>query len=133
LLNDSILTHQGYYIDVGASNLIATGAIKLQKIENIIEVLPDGIKFDSVTLPADEIVFATGYGNMVTTARKILGEKVLQRVEDVWGFNENDEMKGIWRQARKGLWFMGGSLALARWYSRGVALGVGAVEQGLME
>ncbi|KAF8531798.1 hypothetical protein BDD12DRAFT_766386 [Trichophaea hybrida] len=123
----------GYYLDIGASNLIATGAIKFQKIGSIIEVLPDGIKFDTGTLPADEIVFATGFGSMVTTARRILGDETLKGVGDVWGFNENAEMKGIWRQAKKGLWFMGGSLALSRWYSRGVAMGIGAAEQGLME
>jgi putative flavoprotein involved in K+ transport len=52
----------GYYIDVGASELIAAGKIKLKSgvdIERIKEhsvVLTDGTE-----LPADVIVYATGY------------------------------------------------------------------------
>src|SRR6202011_4304302 len=55
----------GYYIDVGASELIAEGKIKLKSgvdIERIKEhsvVLTDGTE-----LPADLIVYATGYGSM---------------------------------------------------------------------
>src|SRR6185437_10737749 len=54
----------GYYIDVGASDLIADGKIKLKsgvEIDRIKErsvVLTDGTE-----LPADLIVYATGYGS----------------------------------------------------------------------
>lgn len=63
----------GYYIDVGASQLIIDGKIKIKQGQEIAEILPHGIRFgDGSELEADEIVFATGYKNMRTQARHIL-------------------------------------------------------------
>lgn len=46
----------GYYIDVGASQLIIDGKIKIKQGQEIEEVLPHGIKFaDGTELPADEV------------------------------------------------------------------------------
>ncbi|KAI5779373.1 flavin-containing monooxygenase [Geopyxis carbonaria] len=125
----------GYYLDVGASALLASGAIKLHAGREIAAVLPTGLRFnDGSELQADEIVFATGYANMVTTAAKILGKDAVEGVEDVWGIDgETMETRGMWRAAKRGLWFMGGNLALTRWYSRMVALGIAAREAGLVE
>ena len=54
----------GYYIDVGSADLVANGDVKLVKgqIDHLTEdsvVLEDGTE-----LPADVVVFATGYGSM---------------------------------------------------------------------
>ncbi|KAF8251386.1 FAD/NAD(P)-binding domain-containing protein [Wilcoxina mikolae CBS 423.85] len=125
----------GYYLDVGASHLIATSGIKIKKISSISEITPNGIRFDEASgfLEADEIVFATGYANMKTTAEKILGKEVVEGVEEVWGVDgESGEIRGMWKMARPGLWFMGGNLALTRWFSRMVAIGVAAREGGLV-
>jgi hypothetical protein len=52
----------GYCIDVGASQRIIDGKIKIRKDQDIAGVLPRGLCFaDGSELPADEIVFATGY------------------------------------------------------------------------
>ena len=67
----------GYYIDVGASQLIIDGKIKIKQGQEIAEVKPHGLLFaDGSELEADEIVFATGYQNMRGTARKIFGDEV---------------------------------------------------------
>ena len=55
----------GYYIDVGAAELIADGSIKLAhgQVERLAEdsvVLADG-----TVLPADLVVYATGFGSMI--------------------------------------------------------------------
>ena len=72
----------GYYIDVGASQLIADGKIKIKQGQEITEVKPNGLLFaDGSELPADEIVFATGYQNMRGTARKIFGDELADRVK----------------------------------------------------
>ena len=72
----------GYYIDVGASQLIIDGKIKIKQGQEIEEVKPHGLLFkDSAELPADEIIFATGYENMRGTARKIFGKEVAERVK----------------------------------------------------
>jgi hypothetical protein len=125
----------GYYIDVGASQLIVDGKIKVKQGQEISEVLPNGLRFaDGSQLEADEIVFATGYQNMRTQARLIFGDEVADRVGDVWGLDEEGEMRTIWRRSgHPGFWFMGGNLALCRYYSRLLALQIKALEVGAAE
>lgn len=127
----------GYYIDVGASALIASGDIKVKKIQQVVRVVENGIEFDeaSGSLEADEIVFATGYNNMLTTAKRILGADALQGVGEVWGIDsDSGEIRGMWNEARPGLglYFVGGNLALSRWFSRSLALAIAAREGGLV-
>ncbi|RHZ55394.1 hypothetical protein CDV55_105470 [Aspergillus turcosus] len=123
----------GYYIDVGGSQLIADGKIKVKQGQEITEVLPHGLQFaDGTQLEADEIVFATGYQNMKTQARAIFGDEVADRVESVWGFDQEGEMRTIWRRSgHPGFWFMGGNLALCRYYSRLLALQIKALVEGI--
>ena len=76
----------GYYIDVGASELIAEGKIRLKSgvsIERIKErsvVLTDGTE-----LPADLIVYATGYGSMNDWAARLISQDVADKVGKCWG------------------------------------------------
>jgi thioredoxin reductase len=123
----------GYYINVGASELIASGQIKVKQGQEIEEVLPRGLKFaDGSELEADEIIFATGYQNMRTQTRTIFGDEVANKVGDVWGFNEEGEMRTIWQQSgHPGFWFHGGNLAMCRYYSRLLALQIKGLEEGL--
>lgn len=123
----------GYYIDVGASQLIVDGKIKVKQGQEIDEVLPNGLRFaDGSELEADEIVFATGYQNMRTQTRLMFGDDVADRVTDVWGFNAEGEMRTIWqRSGHPGFWFHGGNLALCRYYSKLLALQIVGQEAGL--
>ncbi|KAF1993021.1 dimethylaniline monooxygenase (N-oxide forming) [Amniculicola lignicola CBS 123094] len=125
----------GYYIDVGASQLIIDGKIKVKQGQEISQVLPNGLEFaDGAKLEADEIVFATGYQNMRTQARIIFGDEVADRVGDVWGFNEEGEFRTMWQKSgHPGLWFMGGNLAISRYFSRILALQIKGVEEGLIK
>ncbi|KAF2277372.1 FAD/NAD(P)-binding domain-containing protein [Westerdykella ornata] len=124
----------GYYIDVGASQLIIDGKIKIKQGQEISKILPDGIEFaDGSRLQADEIVFATGYQNMRTQARLIFGDDVADRVGDVWGLNDEGEFRTIWqRTGHPGFWFMGGNLAMSRYMSRILALQIKAQEEGIL-
>lgn len=123
----------GYYIDVGASQMIADRRIKIKQGQEITEILPRGLRFaDGTELEADEIVFATGYQNMRTQARIIFGDEVADRIGDIWGYDGQGETRTIWRRSgHPGFWFMGGNLALCRYYSRLLALQIKAVEEGL--
>ncbi|KAK5662687.1 hypothetical protein OQA88_8603 [Cercophora sp. LCS_1] len=118
----------GYYIDVGTSQLIADGKIGVKHGQEITEILPNGLRFaDGSELEADEIVFATGYGNMRTHTRQIFGDAVADQVGDIWGWDEEGEMRGIWKKSgHPGFWFMGGNMAMCRYYSRLVALQIKA-------
>ncbi|KAJ6095534.1 hypothetical protein N7486_006280 [Penicillium sp. IBT 16267x] len=123
----------GYYIDVGGSQLIIDGKLKVKQGQEIREILANGIRFaDGSELEADEIVFATGYQNMRTQARIIFGDEVADRVGNVWGLNAEGEFRTIWqRSGHPGFWFMGGNLALCRYYSRLLALQIKALEEGI--
>lgn len=123
----------GYYIDVGASRLIAEGKIKVKHGQEIEEILTHGIRFaDGTEIEADEIVLATGYQDMRSQTRITFGDEVADRVGDVWGFNEEGEMRTVWqRSGHPGFWFHGGNLALCRYYSIFLAVQIKALEEGV--
>ncbi|QQK41356.1 Flavin-containing monooxygenase-like [Penicillium digitatum] len=123
----------GYYIDVGGSQLTIDGKVKIKHGQETSQVLPHGLRFaDGSELEADEIVFATGYQNMRTETRVIFGDKVADRVGDIWGLDKEGEMRTIWRRSgHPGFWFMGGNLAMSRYYSRLLALQIKALEEGV--
>ena len=123
----------GYYIDVGASQLIVDKKIKIKQGQEVKAIRAHSLVLaDDTEIEADEIVFATGYQNMRETARKVFGNELAERVQDVWGFDDEGETKGMWRRSgHPGFWFFGGNLALCRFYSRLLALQIKAVEVGL--
>ncbi|KAL2255792.1 hypothetical protein VTK26DRAFT_2706 [Humicola hyalothermophila] len=125
----------GYYIDVGGAELIADGKIKVRHAEGILEATRRGLKLaDGTELEADEVVFATGYRNMRTAAQFVLGGQLPANVGDVWGWDEEGEMRTIWKgSGHPGLWFHGGNLAMCRYYSRLVALQIKASLADMLE
>lgn len=125
----------GYYIDVGASKLIIDGKIKVKQGQEISEIHPGGLRFeDGSELKADEIVLATGYQSMKTHARQIFGDEVANKVEEVWGLNDEGEWRTIWqRSGHPGFWFHGGNLGLCRYYSQLLALQIKGLEENLYD
>lgn len=87
----------GYYIDVGCSQLIAEGKIKVrQSPDGIQGFTPHSVKLaDGTELEADMVVLATGYDNMRTTVRKVLGDAVADRCKDVWDLDEEGELRAV--------------------------------------
>lgn len=125
----------GYYIDMGASRLIIEGHIKVRSGVSVSRICSQSVILtDGTSLPADEIIFATGYKSMKTTTRKIFGDKVADKVKEVWGLDEDGELKSVWRRSgHPGFWFAAGNLALTRYYSKLLALQIKGVEEGLMK
>ena len=75
----------GYYIDVGASQLIIDGKIKLAH-GNVKEITEDAVVLeDGTVLPADVIVYATGFGSMNGWAADLIGQDVADKVGKYWG------------------------------------------------
>jgi len=123
----------GYYIDVGASQMIIDGCIKLRAKVDISEMGERSITLsDGSRLPADLVVFATGYGNMNEWAAKLISPEVAEHVGPVWGLGSNTkndpgpwegELRNMWKPtAQPGLWFHGGNLMQSRHYSLYLAL-----------
>ncbi|KAI1078182.1 FAD/NAD(P)-binding domain-containing protein [Whalleya microplaca] len=123
----------GYYIDVGTSQLIINGKVKVKHGVGIDEVLPHGIRLDDGTeLEADEVVCATGYQNMRTATEELFGDEVASKVPNVWGYDDEGEIRVMWRRSgHPGLWLHGGNLCLCRYFSRLVALQIAAQLDGI--
>ncbi|CEO58975.1 hypothetical protein PMG11_03667 [Penicillium brasilianum] len=124
----------GYYIDVGCSSLIIDGKIKMKHCpQGITGFGPHGLKLaDGTDLPADVVILATGYDNMRTTVRKVLGDKIADRCLDVWDLDHEGELRAMWRPSgHPGFWYFGGNLALCRIYSKFLALQIKAIESGI--
>jgi putative flavoprotein involved in K+ transport len=123
----------GYYFNVGASELIADGKIKLIQAADIAGYERDAIAFkDGSRLKADLLVLATGYKGPDHLLQQLFGEAVAQRVGRVWGFDEaSSELRNMWtRTPQPGLWFVGGAFSQARIYSRYIAAQIAAIEAG---
>jgi putative flavoprotein involved in K+ transport len=131
----------GYYIDVGASELVAHGDIKLTKGQ-VVELTEDEVLLsDGTHLPADLVVYATGYGSMNQLASHIIGQDMADKAGKVWGLGSGTtkdpgpwegELRNMWKPtAQEGLWFHGGNLALSRYYSHYLALQLKARMEGI--
>jgi len=131
----------GYYIDVGASELICNGSIKLKagQVERITE---KGVKLaDGTELPADLIIYATGYGSMNGWAELLISKEVADKVGKVWGLGSDTtkdpgpwegEFRNMWKPTnQEALWFQGGNLHQSRHYSQFLSLQLKARMEGL--
>jgi thioredoxin reductase len=124
----------GYYFNVGCSDLIVDGKIGLAQFSDIAEFVPAGARMrGGETLAADLIVLATGYQGQEHLVRKLFGDDVAARVGPIWGFDEGDELRNMYvATPQPGLWFIAGSLAQCRIYSKYLGLQIKAREVGLI-
>jgi putative flavoprotein involved in K+ transport len=131
----------GYYIDVGASQMIIDGRIRLR--HGTIQNLKDGaaVLSDGTELPADLVVCATGYGSMNGWAAKLISQEVADKVGKCWGLGSDTkydpgpwvgELRNMWKPTRQpNLWFHGGNLMQSRHYSLYLALQLKARLEGI--
>jgi hypothetical protein len=86
-------------------------------------------KRDGETVSADLIVLATGCKGQEHLVRSLFGEEVAARLGPIWGFDDEQELRNMFvRTAQPGLWFITGSLAQCRIFSKYLALQIKAVE-----
>jgi putative flavoprotein involved in K+ transport len=131
----------GYYIDVGAADLVADGKIKLAvgQVDHLTEdavVLEDGTE-----LPADVVVYATGYASMNGWVADLIDQETADRVGKVWGLGSDTakdpgpwegEERNMWKPTQQeALWFHGGNLHQSRYYSLYLALQLKARMEGI--
>jgi putative flavoprotein involved in K+ transport len=123
----------GYYIETGASQMIIDGRIKLKAGASVEQAGEKSVKLsDGSELPADLLVFATGYGSMNQWARELISAEVADKVGKVWGLGSDTkadpgpwvgELRNMWKPtAQENLWFHGGNLMQSRHYSLYLAL-----------
>ncbi len=131
----------GYYIDVGASQLIIDGRIRLRHgtIDRLTEnsvILSSGEE-----IPCDLAVLATGYGSMNGWAAKLISQEVADKVGKCWGLGSDTkydpgpwvgELRNMWKPTQQpNLWFHGGNLMQSRHYSLYLALQLKARLEGI--
>ncbi|MER9841332.1 NAD(P)/FAD-dependent oxidoreductase [Mesorhizobium australicum] len=134
----------GYYIDVGACDLVIDGSIKLKSGPGaaVRELTQTGVKFaDGTELPADLVIYATGYGSMNGWAADLISQEVADKIGKVWGLGSNTakdpgpwegEQRNMWKPTQQeALWFHGGNLHQSRHYSQYLALQLKARQVGL--
>ncbi|MFS8046549.1 NAD(P)/FAD-dependent oxidoreductase [Rhizobium sp. BR 314] len=131
----------GYYIDIGASQLIIDGKIKLQAGQ-VEEITENSITLDNGgEIPADVIVYATGYGSMNGWVADLIDQDTADKVGKVWGLGSDTpkdpgpwegEQRNMWKPTQQeALWFHGGNLHQSRHYSQYLSLQLKARMEGI--
>ena len=111
----------GYYFNVGASNLLADEKIKLIQFNDIKEFTKNGIIHNSLGKSNfDTFIFATGYKGQEHMVEKFFGKEVSKKVGKIWDFDQKkQELNNMFvKTEQDGLWFIAGSLAQCRIFSK---------------
>ena len=124
----------GYYFNVGCSDLIVNGEVGLAQFSDIARFDAEGARMrNGELLAADLIVLATGYKGQEHLVGKLFGREVARRVGPIWGFGQSQELRNMFVPTpQPGLWFIAGSFAQCRIYSKYLALRIKACELGLL-
>jgi putative flavoprotein involved in K+ transport len=132
----------GYYIETGASKMIIEGKIRLRAGSSVTALKEKSVMLsDGKELPADLVVFATGYGSMNQWAAQLISQEVADKVGKVWGLGSDTkadpgpwvgELRNMWKPTQQpNLWFHGGNLMQSRHYSLYLALQLKARLEGI--
>lgn len=141
LVMKAFRTGSGYYIDVGCSELIANGSIKVRSGVEPVRFQPSGLVLsDGSSINAEVVVYATGYHTLQETIRGLISEEVAEAIGHCWGYGSGTpgdpgpwqgEMRNLWKPiAQEALWLHGGNLHLSRFYSKFLALQIKARMEG---
>ncbi|KAH7106702.1 FAD/NAD(P)-binding domain-containing protein [Auriculariales sp. MPI-PUGE-AT-0066] len=126
--------HGGMFMDEGCAQLIidrrvrvAHGEIRRAKTASV--VLDDGSEEE-----ADVLVFATGGQGAESVLREILGEKLMERInQPVWGLNHEGEMNSAgFPQLQDNLWVALGAMSQFRCWSKYLVLRLLAWKHNLL-
>jgi len=126
-------TASGYYIDVGGAEMVSDGRIGVRSGQGINHLSESAVHLEQgEALAADAVIYATGYGNMTDWVAALIDEETAARVGPCWGYGSGTrgdpgpwvgELRNMWVEtAQEGLWFTGGNLSQARYFSRLLAL-----------
>ena len=131
----------GYYIDVGASQLIIDGKIKLKRGQ-VVSLDETGVNLDDGShLDADLVVYATGYNSMNGWVADLMGQEMADTLGKCWGLGSDTtkdpgpwegEQRNMWRPTQvPNLWMHGGNLHQSRHYSQFLSLQIKARMEGI--
>src|SRR5690606_14487435 len=128
--------------DVGGSQLIIDGEIRVKSGVEIEALTPTGIRFgDGTEIAAEVIIQCTGFQSLHEVIARIVSREVGDRIGTCWGLGSgtrNDpgpwhgELRNMYKPvAHPNLFIQGGNLALSRFFSKFVALQIKARMEGI--
>jgi len=131
-----------YYIDIGTSQMIIDGKIKLASGSGIEKLAKNSVILeDGREIPADAVIYATGFNSMEGWAAELISQDVADKIGTVWGFGSgtqkdpgpwDGELRNMWKPTQQeALWFQGSLIAHARFYSHFLALQLKARMEGV--
>ena len=122
----------GHYMDVGNCKNIVEGRIDVKSDALPVRYTETGLAFDDgAELPADVIVWATGFEvNVQNTIRQMFGEDVAEQAGQYFGVDDEGEVNGAFVPKHPGLICHGIALGQARFWSKYIALQVKADLEG---
>ncbi|KAJ3574925.1 hypothetical protein NP233_g1442 [Leucocoprinus birnbaumii] len=125
----------GFMLDVGCANLIISGRVVVKHGVEIAEAKEESVVFsDGSEIPADDVIFATGYHPPYANLVKIFGEEMAQRGGHYWGLDDEGELRGVYRPTgHPALWYGAGGMQVVRYGSKQLAMLVKARDLGLIE
>ncbi|CAN5419315.1 NAD(P)/FAD-dependent oxidoreductase [soil metagenome] len=125
----------GYYLNVGASELLLNGRIRLVQHTGIEGYEARGARLkDGSLLETAVVVLATGYMNQEADIHDYFGPEVATRVGKVWGWDEGGELRRAWRPTgQHGLWLQLGGVPQSRTYSKFLAIQIVAELRGIKQ
>lgn len=131
----------GYYIDVGASQLLIDREVALVSGQ-VSHLTKNAVALrDGTEIQADLVVYATGFGSMNQWLEDLISSDVAERVGKCWGYGSGTtrdpgpwegELRNMWKPTNvNNLWIHGGNLHQSRHYSKYLALQIKARYEGL--
>jgi putative flavoprotein involved in K+ transport len=132
IIGSHMAGRDSYQINIGASELVADGRVKLKQGVELAEVKEHSVVFtDGSEMDVDLILFATGYEQLWDHIRPALGGAA-DKIDKVYGRAADGEYANVWRRsAQPGLWFGTGFVGMARFHSKFMTLLIKAIEEGI--
>jgi len=125
----------GICVDVGSSQDIIKGGIKVNGTAGIRRFVEEGVVLeDETVLQGDVVIWATGFGDFRESIAEVCGPDVAEKVGTVWGLDAEGELQGICRpMGHQRLWVAMGNISRSRLASLNLALQIKAIEEDIID
>jgi putative flavoprotein involved in K+ transport len=131
-----------YYIEIGTSQLIIDGRVKMASGSEVRELTENSVILeDGREIQADAVIYGTGFELMENWVSDLISPEVAEKVGPVGGFGSGmpkdpgpweGEFRNLFKPTRQeGLWITAGLIAFARFYSHFLALQLKARMEGI--